>query len=502
MRIWKFKTAPWLLGIAAGAIVILATLRATETPLGVKVADKAPAVIEAEDTPAGPTAVGLTTSFAPVVKKVGPSVVNISSSKVVKPGNLRPFLDDPFFRRFFGDDLGGRFNARPRKEQSLGSGVIVSADGYILTNNHVVDGADEINVTLANDKKDYLAKVVGRDPKTDIAVLKIETKNLPVIHLGNSDKVQVGDVVLAIGSPFGLSQTVTMGIVSGVGRGNMGIEDYEDFIQTDAAINPGNSGGALVDAQGRLLGINTAIMSRTGGSQGVGFAIPVNLAHFVMDRLITNGKVERGYLGVMIQNLTPELAQEFKVPGNQGALVGDVTENSAAGQAGLKNGDVITEFNGKPVIDSRQLRLAVAQCAPGAAVSLKVLRQGTEKSFRVTLKSQPGQTASTEKEESTGTAEDALNSITVGDLDSATRSQLSIPASVRGAVVAEIEENSAAYEAGLRQGDVIQEINKHPIKNAEDAVQATKGLGHQKILLRVWSNGGSRFMVVDESKSK
>jgi len=495
------KWAPWLLGLAGGAIVILGSTLVTDASLASKVADRAAEAAEVGETPPA-KATTITTSFAPVVKKVAPSVVNISSSKVLKQSNLRPFLDDPFFRRFFGDEFSGRMNPRPRKEQSLGSGVIVDPDGYILTNNHVVDGADEIKVSLANDKKDYIAKVIGRDPKTDLAVLKIDAKNLPAISIGNSEKIQVGDVVLAIGSPFGLSQTVTMGIVSGVGRGNMGIEDYEDFIQTDAAINPGNSGGALVDAQGHLVGINTAILSRTGGNQGVGFAIPVSLAHYVMDRLIKTGKVERGYLGVMIQSLTPELAQEFKVPGNQGALVGEVTEDSAAGHAGLKTGDVIIEFNGKPVIDSRQLRLSVAECAPGSTVTLKVLRQGAEKTFRVTLKSMPGQQASTEKEPSEGSVEDALNSVTVGDLDASLRGQLNIPASVRGAVVTDIDENSPAYDAGLRQGDVIQEINRKPIRNADDAVAATKGLGRQKILLRVYGSGGSHFLVVDESKSK
>ena len=496
----KSKIAPWLLGMAGGALVVMGTMRATE-PVGVKVAEKVPVAMAAEDEPAVRTA-GVTTSFASVVKKASPAVVNISSTKMVKAGSMRPFLDDPMFRRFFGDEFRGRGNPPPRKEHSLGSGVIVSGDGYILTNNHMVDGADEIKVALANDKNEYVAKIVGRDPKTDLAVLKIDAKNLPVISLGNSDKIQVGDVVLAIGSPFGLSQTVTMGIVSGMGRGNMGIEDYEDFIQTDAAINPGNSGGALVDAQGRLLGINTAILSGTGGNQGVGFAIPVNLAHFVMERLIKSGKVERGYLGVKIQSLTPELAQEFKVPGNQGALISEVTDDSAAGQAGIKTGDVVIEFNGKPVTDSRHLSLAVAECAPGSTIPLKVLRQGSEKTFRVTLKSLPGQQASKEKEESSGSTEDALSNVTVSDLDTAARNQLNIPASVRGAVVSDIDENSAAYDAGLRQGDVIQEVNRHPIRSAEDAVEATKGLGHQKILLRVWSNGGSRFLVVDETKSK
>src|SRR5437660_7366945 len=259
-----------------------------------------------------------TTSFAPVVKKVAPSVVNVFTTKTVRNPmpEITPFFDDPFFRRFFGSPFGdneGRRQPRTFKERSLGSGVIVTKDGYILTNNHVVDGADEIKVARDKDKKQFTAKVVGRDPKTDIVVLKIEASEMPFITFADSDKLEVGDVALALGNPFGIGQTVTMGIVSATGRGGMGIEDYEDFIQTDAAINPGNSGGALVDAEGRLVGLNTAILSRSGGSQGVGFAIPSNIARTVMESLIAHGHVTRGYLGGSIQHVTPALAQEFKL---------------------------------------------------------------------------------------------------------------------------------------------------------------------------------------------
>src|SRR5438876_3993355 len=265
-----------------------------------------------------------TTSFAPVVKKVAPSVVKVfTSSKVVPIADRGLALpNDSFWRRFFGEDAEGP--AKPfhaPRQHGLGSGVIVSKDGYILTNNHVVDGADEVKVTLNVDSAEYTAKVIGRDPKTDIAVLKIDANGLPVATLGNSDAIEVGDLVLAVGNPFGIGQTVTMGMVSATGRGNMGI-DYEDFIQTDAAINPGNSGGALVDAEGRLIGINTAILSRTGGNQGVGFAIPANLVRSVMDQIIDKGKVERGILGVRIQDADPKLARQFNVPENtSGALI-------------------------------------------------------------------------------------------------------------------------------------------------------------------------------------
>ena len=310
-------------------------------------------------------------------------------------------------------------------------------------------------------------------------------------------------MVLAIGSPFNLSQTVTMGIVSAIGRGNMGIEEYEDFIQTDAAINPGNSGGPLVDAEGRVIGINTAILSRTGGSQGVGFAIPMNLARNIMDRLTQFGKVSRGFLGVGIQDVTPALAQEFNIPEEgKGALVTDVTDNSAAADAGIKTGDVIVEFNGKPVSDSRNLKLMVGQVTPGTKAEVKVLRQGKEKSFELTLKEAPDQKSSGDQNDSSATSGDALDGVTVSDLDAGVRRQLGIPANVQGALVSEIEESTPAYDAGLRQGDVIQEINRNRIRSAEDAVAATKNLKGKKILLRVYSQGFSRFMVVDETKSK
>src|SRR5438477_1172751 len=307
---------------------------------------------------------------------------------------ITPFFDDPFFRRFFGspfDDNGGRRQPRTFKERSLGSGVIVTKDGYILTNNHVEDGADEIKVARDKDKKQFTAKVIGRDPRTDIAVLKIDAKDLPFITFADSDKIEVGDVVLALGNPFGIGQTVTMGIVSATGRGGMGIEDYEDFIQTDAAINPGNSGGALVDAEGRLVGLNTAILSRSGGSQGVGFAIPANLARSVMDQLIKSGKVERGFLGVGIQDLTPELARQFNVKDTQGALVSSVTPDSPADKAGLKSGDVIVEFNGRAVPDSRHLKLQVAETAPGSSTPVRVMRDGVNKMLSLTVKAMPGE---------------------------------------------------------------------------------------------------------------
>jgi serine protease Do len=450
----------------------------------------------------------MTSSFAPVVKRVAPSVVNVFTTKTVRNQypEMMPFPDDPFFRRFFGEPFGGeqpRRQPRKFKERSLGSGVIVSKDGYILTNNHVVDGADEVKVSLAKDKKEYSAKIAGRDPKTDIAILKIDAKDLPFVTFADSDKIEVGDVVLALGNPFGIGQTVTMGIVSAVGRGGMGIEAYEDFIQTDAAINPGNSGGALIDAEGRLIGINTAILSRSGGNQGVGFAVPVNLARNVMEQIIDKGKVVRGFLGVSLQDLTPALAKEFNVPDNaNGALVGEVIEKSAAAEAGLKSGDVIVELNGTSVKDSRNLKLMVGRLAPGDKATVKVLRDGKEKTFTLTLKETPDQKLASDNSRSDENDSDALNGVAVGDIDSAARSQFNLAENVKGALITGVDPNSASYEAGLRPGDVIQEIDHKPVTNAEEAVSISKHVKAKQVLVRVWGHGGSRYVVVNEGKEK
>ncbi len=450
-----------------------------------------------------------TTSFAPIIKKVAPSVVKvyITTKSKAMPMPDSPFGDD-FFRRFFGNQMpdgeegqgqGGGRQMKAPPQHGLGSGVIISQDGYILTNNHVVEDADNIRVAL-NDGREFTAKVIGRDPKTDIAVVKIDATNLPFMTTADSDKAQVGDICLAIGNPFGIGQTVTMGIVSATGRGGLGT-DYEDFIQTDAAINPGNSGGALVDAEGRLIGINTAILSRSGGYQGIGFAVPINLARTVMTSLITSGRVVRGYLGVMIQDVTPALAQEFNLSSDKGALVGDVSPHSPAERAGLKSGDVIEEFNNKPVTDSRHLKLQVAETAPGSHVPVKVLRDGRQETLNVTVKELPGEKVA-KADNGDNNNSDTLNGVTVGDLDSTTRSRLGVPGSLKGAVVTNIDQDSASYEAGLRVGDVIQEINRKPVDTADDAVKLTENVKDKHVLLKVWSKsgglGGSHYLVVEE----
>jgi serine protease Do len=441
-------------------------------------------------------------SYAPIVDKVAPAVVKIEVTAVTRNTAMDGLPDS--LRQFFGNQFGGMLPPQsmgPRVEHGVGSGVVITKDGYILTNNHVVDGAKEVKVTLT-DGRAFTAKVIGRDPKTDIAVVKIDADNLPIVSLADSSKVKVGDVVLAVGNPFGVGQTVTEGIVSAKNRGNMGIEDYEDFIQTDAAINPGNSGGALVDIDGRLIGINTAILSDSGGSQGVGFAVPSDLARTVMESLVKNGRVTRGYIGVMIQSITPALAQEFNLKETTGALVGDVVANGPAEQAGFKEGDVVTEFNGQKITDSRQLQLTVAETSPGSKVPVKILHDGDSKTLEVTVKQLPGSGSLAEAGSPTGNDTGTLNGVGVGDLDPQARAQFHIPDTVHGAVVTQVEPGSAAAEAGLKTGDVIESINRHPVKNADDAIQLTSNTTSKRTLVRVWDNGGSRYVVVDESNSE
>ena len=452
----------------------------------------------------------LGTSYAPIVKKAAPSVVNIYSTRFIKERLMRnPLMNDPFFRQFFGDQFQGDDRERTRKEQSLGSGVIVSSDGYILTANHVVAEADEIKVAVTGTKKEYTAKVVGKDAATDIAVLKIQAPNLPAITLADSDQLEVGDIVLAIGDPFGLERTVTMGIVSAVGRSGLpGFNQYQDFIQTDAAINPGNSGGALVDVEGRLVGINTAIVSPSGGNNGIGLAVPINLARHVMERLVTGGKVTRGYLGIIPQDIDTGLAKQFNLPDQNGALVGDVMPDTPAQKAGLKPGDVILAINGKQVTDAHNLQLTVSQIAPGSQVTLKVVRNGVNKNIVVTLDVLPGNEGAAEDQNKNSDTDssktDALDGVTVADIDAQIREQLRIPEHVHGTIVTEVNPDSNSADAGLHRNDIIVEINRQPVKNSEDAVRLCKSAKGQEILVKVWRRlgdfAGTRYLSVDNTK--
>jgi serine protease Do len=454
--------------------------------------------IPLDETPVQPT--GQTyPSFAPIVQKVAPAVVKVvTTAKGANPPDQDGFNNDPFWRRFFGNQSPLRGKNAPLLH-GLGSGVVVTTDGYILTNNHVVDGAQDVKVTL-QDGREFNAKVIGRDDKSDIAIIKIDATNLPTVPFADSQKVQVGDTVLAIGNPFGVGQTVTHGIVSATDRGGMGIEDYEDFIQTDAAINPGNSGGALVDVNGRLIGINTAILTRSGGNQGIGFAIPSDLARTIMTSLIETGQVTRGYLGVSIQSLTPELAREFKLEKPTGALVGEVSADSPAAKAGLKDGDVVLSFNGKPVRDSRQLKLTVAETKPGTTVPVEVLRNGSDKKLEVTVGQLPGAEQLAQANHPNGQDTGALKGVGVSDLSAQIRQELKVPRNVQGAVVTEVKPNTAAAEAGLKPGDVIESVNRRPVKSANEVVQLTGNPKSKRTLLHVWSNGGSHYVVVDESQ--
>ena len=445
---------------------------------------------------AAPVALGgFTNGFASVLKPALPAVVNIHTSKIVKPQghDLSPFFNDPFFRQFFGDQFG-QMNPQPEREQSLGSGVIVSSDGTIITNNHVIDGATDIKVQLS-DKREFRAKLVGTDPKTDIAVLKIDAKDLPTLPLGDSSQMQVGDLVFAIGDPYGIGETATMGIVSATGRGGLGIEDYEDFIQTDASINPGNSGGALIDIHGNLMGINTAILSGgSGGNQGIGFAIPINVARRIMDELLTSGKVVRGYLGVYIQDATPDLAKQFGLNQGSGVLIGDVTPGTPGAKAGLKKGDIILKLNGKPVESSNDLRFQISQMAPGTLVKLDVWRDGKPMEFDVTLGELPEKSANLTPGESAGSA---LEGVEVQSLTPDIAQQLNLPASTQGVVVTNVDQASAAAAAGLQRQDVIQEVNHHAVTNVSEFHQALAGAGNQPVLLLINRGGVTNYLVVE-----
>jgi serine protease Do len=498
------RAALFTLGvIGAGGLAWSANALNAGQSVSVKVDEKP--IVSSSESPLG-------MSYAPIVKRVTPSVVKVLVTERAKnvPAELPPFFDNPAFREFFGQQFGGRNMLRQPPSRGLGSGVIVSPDGYILTNNHVVKGADTIKVTLG-DGRELTAKVVGTDPETDLAVIKVDTKDLPAITFANSDKVEVGDKVLAVGNPFGVGQTVTSGMVSGLGRATMGL-DYEDFIQTDAAINPGNSGGALVDAEGRLIGINTAILSRSGGFQGIGFAIPSNLARNVMEQLVSNGKVVRGYVGVTLQDLDPDLASQFDLEDRKGALVSEVMPGSPAAKAGLESGDVLRKFNGKEVTDARHLKLTVATIPPGQEVPAEVLRDGKTVDVKIKIASRPNDRSLARAggrghgfgwgddngDDDTGT----LNGVGVADIDPQTRQEFDIPRNVHGALVTSVDPNSASAASGLQPGDVIQEINRKPVKNADDAVRLTESSESKKTLVRVWNQRGTRYVVVDESEGE
>jgi len=432
---------------------------------------------------------------------VKPAVVNIAatrSGKSIEGPHGSP-LDDPFFRKFFGDEFFKRdAPQREPRERGQGSGVIVEANGLIITNNHVVSKADEIRVFLS-DKREFKGKLIGTDTKTDIAIVKIEATGLPTVPWADSDQLEVGEYVLAVGSPFGLTQTVTMGIVSAVGRASMGIAEYEDFIQTDAAINPGNSGGALVNVRGELVGINTAIFSQSGGNMGIGFAVPSNLSRAVMDQLVRTGKVVRGWLGVAIQDLSSELAAQFGISDTKGVLVSDVMEDSPAKKAGFERADVIVEYDGKPMDSPTHLRNAVAQTPIGKRVSVKLIRDKKPKTIEVTIVEQPkslGQPGVEESRESAA-ATGILSDIDVRELNEELASRYGLKSTDRGVVVIRVKSGSTAEEMGVREGDLILEVNRKAVTSLKSYDQAASGLAKdQAVLLLLKRKGQAIYLTL------
>jgi serine protease Do len=437
-------------------------------------------------------------AFTAIAKAVLPAIVNISTTKVVKvnPDEINPFFNDPFFRQFFGPQFQGI--PREQREHALGSGVIISPNGYIVTNNHVIEKASEIQVQLG-DRKEYKAKLVGTDPRTDVAVIKIDATGLPVVPWGDSEKLKVGEIVMAFGNPFGLNQTVTRGIVSAVGRSDVGIESYEDFIQTDAAINPGNSGGALVDIYGDLIGINTAIVSPSGGFNGVGFAIPSNMVRKVAESLIKTGKVERGWLGVTIQDVTPALSRQFGLSEVRGALVADVSANSPAARAGIKRGDVILGLNGAPIENRSQLASEIGLTPIGSKVTLKVRRGKKDINLTVTIAEMPKTVAEGKPSApvTAGKLPNVLDGISVQDLTPDIAQQLSLPKNTKGVVIADVQSGSAAQDAGLQRGDVIQEIDRQTVHNTRDYTRIASKIGKdQSVLLLINRNGDTIYVAL------
>lgn len=447
-------------------------------------------------------------AFASVVKKVKPSVVHIQVEEEVSASGgsnyNRQFFDDEFFQRFFGPRFRQQYPKQNphrfrHKKSGQGSGFLISKDGYILTNNHVVENADSIKVILAN-KKEYKAKVIGTDPMSDVALIKIKDGNdLPFLALGNSDKLDVGEWVIAIGNPFGLNQTVTVGVVSAKGRSRIGINEYENFIQTDAAINPGNSGGPLLNIRGEVIGINSALFSRTGGYMGIGFAIPINMVKAIQDQLHEHGKVTRGWLGVAIQDVDEELAHSFGLKEARGILISEVQDDSPAAKAGLKRGDVIIRLGGSVVADVNQLRNRVALMAPKSKTSLRVIRDSKEKDIEVVIGERPSNLNQITQRENGQSTLDQFG-LSFQDLTPELAHQLGF-ADNQGVLVSEVEPESPAANAGLEAGLLVEEVNKQPVQSIKELQKILlQSKNPKRILLRIRKNHFSYYVVLIAEK--
>jgi len=463
------RTVTFAAAVALGSILALAVSSALQAPHCLQAAP-----------PIEPTeyARGLGEAYKKATDAVSPAVVHVASTRQI--GAL-------------GEDFFGRFLEIPRDLTALGSGVIVKPDGYILTNYHVIKGADKLRVKL-RDNRQFPARVVGADPPTDLAVIKVDEKDLPVAEIGDSDRLAVGHLVLAIGNPFGLDSTVTQGIISAKGRANVGIADYEDFIQTDAAINPGNSGGPLIDIYGKVIGINTAIFSRSGGFQGIGFAIPSNMIKQVLEALISQGHVTRGFLGVTIQNVTPDLAQALKLTVEQGAVVTEVMTKTPAEAAGIEKGDVIVEYEGRKVIDARQLRSMVATTAVGKKVEITVVRGGENKKLTVSIGEQKAEETPVPGR-ARGTSIERLG-MQASDLTDEVRKQYQVKAN-RGVFVFSVDAGGPADKAGIKPGSVILEVNHSGVENVRQFEKLLKKIDpEQNVLLLVQERGVQYYVVI------
>lgn len=478
----------FMLTMVLGLLVSLGAGAAALAPVAPDVKPLDPTLIQQADT--------LSLAFQQAAEHIGPSVVSITSEKrfTVQGRQGSPQIPEEF-RRFFGDDFGRFFEtpSEPRNgvQRGFGSGVIVSPDGFILTNNHVVAEADALTVKMGNDDT-FDAEVIGRDEKSDIALIKVDASGLPAAALGDSDAARVGQWVIAVGGPFGLENTVTSGIISATGRDAVGIADYENFLQTDAAINPGNSGGPLVNLHGEVIGINTAIASRTGSNAGVGFSIPINMARQVMQSLKETGRVDRGYIGALIQNLTKDLAQSFSYKGTDGVLIGDVTEDGPAEKAGLKSGDIVTKLNGRPVGTSSQFRNRIAATKPNTAVTLEVFRDGQLQNFRVTVGLLDDKVIVSSEGDASSSTDLGL---TVRTLTAQMAEELGYTSGLKGVVVTDVDPVGIAASAGLRPKDVIVSVNNDRVEDADKFREALQRHDpKQGLRLLVRSEGFSRFV--------